>query len=103
MTAPPSWRYQTWSELTRDEVYAILSLRQRVFVVEHARVCLDADGDDQRASHLSCLGPVAVRITAQSYLARFYGAFGFVPISDELVIDGIPHLEMRLARTTARA
>ncbi len=49
----PSWRYQAWGELTRDDVYAILALRQRVFVVEHARVCLDADGDDQRARHLS--------------------------------------------------
>ncbi|MEO7097538.1 MAG: GNAT family N-acetyltransferase [Polyangiales bacterium] len=52
MTMQPSWRYQAWGELTRDDVYAILALRQRVFVVEHERACLDADGDDQRAWHL---------------------------------------------------
>ncbi|MEO6776703.1 MAG: GNAT family N-acetyltransferase [Kofleriaceae bacterium] len=148
MTMHPEWRYQAWGELTRDDLYTILSLRQRVFVVEHERICLDVDGDDQRAWHLwwpapdgSVLaylrsfgpgtkhaeaslgrivtaphvrrtgvgralvaeglarveaqhGSVAVRIIAQSYLARFYADFGFVPVSDELVIDRIPHIEM---------
>jgi ElaA protein len=47
-----TWSHKHWSELTRDEIYMILALRQRVFVVEHRRPCLDADGADSLAWHL---------------------------------------------------
>lgn len=46
------WRYEPWSALTTDELYRILALRQRVFVVEQACPYLDADGWDDRAHHL---------------------------------------------------
>jgi len=36
----------------------------------------------------------AIRISAQSYLRRFYGSFGFVAVGDEYLEDGIPHVEM---------
>lgn len=39
-------------------------------------------------------GVVAVRISAQAHLERFYGRFGFVRDSDVYDEDGIPHLEM---------
>ncbi len=52
MLADESWRYQPWSTLTADEVYRIMVLRQRVFVVEQACAYLDADGWDPQASHL---------------------------------------------------
>ncbi len=64
----PNWRYQTWAELDRDQLYAILALRQRVFVVEHARPCLDADGADPLASHLWCADPSGAVI---AYLRTF--------------------------------
>ena len=35
-----------------------------------------------------------VRIGAQSYLIKFYGAFGFEIASEEYIEDGIPHVEM---------
>jgi len=35
-----------------------------------------------------------VRISAQSYLETFYSAFGFEPVSDLYMEDGIPHIEM---------
>ena len=35
-----------------------------------------------------------IRIGAQAHLARFYGEFGFVPISEPYDEDGIPHVEM---------
>ena len=35
-----------------------------------------------------------VRISAQSHLAAFYGAFGFSPVGDAYLEDGIPHQEM---------
>jgi ElaA protein len=34
-----------------------------------------------------------VRISAQSHLQRFYGAFGFVPVGNEYLEDEIPHIE----------
>ncbi len=35
-----------------------------------------------------------IRISAQAHLARFYGSFGFAPVGDEYLEDGIPHIEM---------
>jgi ElaA protein len=57
MTAPPSdaaldWRCVPYAALTLDELYALLQLRQRVFVVEQTCPYLDADGSDADAWHL---------------------------------------------------
>lgn len=38
--------------------------------------------------------PGDVRLSAQSYLKRFYGGFGFDVVSEEYLEDGIPHVEM---------
>lgn len=35
-----------------------------------------------------------IRISAQEYLTEFYGSFGFKPVSDTYLEDGIPHVEM---------
>lgn len=35
-----------------------------------------------------------VAISAQSYLLDFYTSLGFVPVSEEYVEDGIPHIDM---------
>ncbi len=43
---------------------------------------------------LEASAPGPVQIGAQSYLERFYRSFGFVPVGDEYVEDGIPHLHM---------
>lgn len=42
-------------ELSLDELYAILALRQEVFIVEQNCPFLDADGKDQIAMHLMVL------------------------------------------------
>lgn len=42
----------SYSELGKDQLYALLALRQEVFVVEQHCPYLDADGQDQAASHL---------------------------------------------------
>lgn len=54
MNVPQSveWRWRTWAELTREELYAALALRQAVFVVEQDCPYQDADGQDQLARHL---------------------------------------------------
>jgi ElaA protein len=36
----------------------------------------------------------AIRISAQSHLADFYGSFGFARCSDDYLEDDIPHCEM---------
>ena len=149
MTTDLSWRLARYDELTVDELYRILALRQEVFVVEQACPYQDVDGRDRDATHLwtddadgvrvlgyarlfapgvcyaeACIGrvvtapstrrsglgralmheaiarlhaahgPVAIRISAQRYLERFYGELGFVPASAEYDEDGIPHIAM---------
>ncbi len=47
-----TWTWRAWTELSTDELYGLLRLRQVVFVVEQACPYLDADGLDQGAWHL---------------------------------------------------
>ena len=49
---PLTWHWRSFAELTVDELYAALQLRQRVFVVEQQCPYLDADGSDHDAWHL---------------------------------------------------
>ncbi|UTV27481.1 GNAT family N-acetyltransferase [Photobacterium atrarenae] len=37
-------------------------------------------------------------IGAQSHLQPYYGRYGFEPISEEYLEDGIPHIDMRLRK-----
>jgi ElaA protein len=37
---------------------------------------------------------LGIRISAQAHLARFYAGFGFAPVGEEYLEDGIPHIEM---------
>lgn len=37
----------------------------------------------------------AITLHAQAHLERFYGSFGFVPVGEQYMEDGIPHIEMR--------
>ena len=48
----PTWRLAPYAELTLDELYAVLQLRQRVFILEQSCPFVDADGADDRAWHL---------------------------------------------------
>lgn len=41
-----------------------------------------------------CYGKSPVRISAQSYLIKFYTEFGFRSVGVEYLEDGIPHTEM---------
>src|SRR5689334_8264194 len=46
------WVEKPWSALTLEELYAILRLRQRVFVVEQNCPYVDTDGKDRYCRHL---------------------------------------------------
>jgi ElaA protein len=42
----------------------------------------------------------ALRISAQAHLERFYQAFGFQPVGEPYMEDGIPHIEMQRPAVT---
>ncbi len=45
-------KWKSFSALTKDELYALLNLRQQVFVVEQDCPFIDADFKDQDCDHL---------------------------------------------------
>jgi ElaA protein len=47
-----NWHWRRYRDLSLDELYAMLVLRQKVFVVEQQCAYLDADGLDQDGWHL---------------------------------------------------
>jgi ElaA protein len=47
-----NWRWATFADLSLADLYAVMALRQRVFVVEQHCPYLDADGLDAGAWHL---------------------------------------------------
>lgn len=48
----PTWRWLRWTDLDRDQLYALLKARQDVFVVEQDCPYPDIDGKDPAAIHL---------------------------------------------------
>lgn len=46
------WEIKAFHELSLEQLYTLLQLRQEVFVVEQTCPYLDADGADQQAYHL---------------------------------------------------
>lgn len=53
-TAEIEWQWSAFAELSLEDLYAILQVRQIVFVVEQECPYLDVDGYDHRAWHLLC-------------------------------------------------
>lgn len=49
------WQLKHFDELTNRELYEILHLRDRIFVVEQQSIYIDADNYDQKAIHLYAL------------------------------------------------
>lgn len=140
---------KAFAELSLDELYATMVLRQEVFAVEQDCVYLDADDKDQMSWHLlgkdedgdlvaylrilpkgttyenyPSLGRIvtsskvrrkgvgkllvteglrhaenlfpktAIKISAQTYLLKFYQSFDFAPVGEGYLEDGIPHIAM---------
>ncbi|MGX9987346.1 GNAT family N-acetyltransferase [Chryseobacterium sp. POL2] len=141
------WKIKAFEDITRDELYAILKVRQEVFIVEQETYYLDTDDTDQKALHVwaeldnkvvaycrvfnkaikydeTSIGRVlthpdyrglklgrtlityaiqcietrfktsSVRISAQDYLLKFYGDFGFIATDKKYLEDNLPHTEM---------
>lgn len=54
------WHDRSFHDLTVEQLYAILALRQRVFIVEQACLYADADGLDQASRHLWATSPAEI-------------------------------------------
>lgn len=138
---------KSFSELSNEELYAIIRLRNEVFVVEQNCVFQDADNKDQKAFHVQVkegnelaaytrilptgisyeevsigrvvsdmkfrgtgagrkvmqesmnfiqrtYGNCVVRISAQTYLLKFYKSLGFQEVGEVYLEDDIEHIEM---------
>ena len=48
------WNCKDYNDLSKDELYAILKIRQEVFIIEQNCNYLDADSFDQVSQHLTC-------------------------------------------------
>src|SRR5215471_4498346 len=64
MKTEMTWLVKNFEELTPRELYAILQLRNEVFVVEQKCVFQDADNKDQQSYHL--MGWLGERLIAYS-------------------------------------
>jgi len=49
------WQTLTFAQLGQAQLYAVLRLRQEVFVLEQQSIYLDLDGLDQEAMHMLCM------------------------------------------------
>ncbi len=150
MSQPITWKCLPFHELTLDQLYRLLQIRQEVFIVEQDCPYLDSDDKDQPAWHLwaekenqilgctrllpagisypeyASIGRVlthssargtgigkelmqrsiqetqklfpgeTIKISAQSYLKRFYEDLGFKQCTEEYLEDDIPHIGMLL-------
>ena len=47
-----NWKFKHFNELDNNELYEILTLRSKVFVVEQKCIYLDTDDKDQKSWHL---------------------------------------------------
>lgn len=146
------WHCKHHRELSKEELYALLALRTRVFVVEQNCPYLEVDGQDLQGdtchllawhagelqAYLRLLDPQlqagdvvigrvviapetrglglghelmehALRacaerwpqhplyLSAQAHLRNYYGRYGFLPVTEVYLEDGIPHIGMRRA------
>lgn len=140
------WQVKKFEDLSLNELYDMMNLRQEVFVVEQDCPYIDADYKDQKSIHVNAyfnekliahtrivypgvsyqeasIGRVvshpkfrgtglgkelmlksiealeqnfgsSCRISAQTYLIKFYKQFGFEISSEEYLEDDLPHIQM---------
>ena len=68
---PPTamnWQWSSFDELSTSELYAILKLRQEVFVVEQNCIYQDCDGLDKKAWHLMGIDSTDTQYPLAAYL-----------------------------------
>ena len=88
---PLSWSWKKGTDLSIEDLYTILALRQEVFVVEQHCVYLDADGHDFEGYHLLGLDQNQ-GLTA--YLRVYQSKTGIWKLGRVLVIESARHLKI---------
>jgi ElaA protein len=95
------WITKAYAELGLDELYDLLQLRNRVFVVEQQAAYLDCDGKDKKAHHLLLLGDLGEVIAYARLLppgvSYLEAAIGRVVVDPAWRGRGLAHDLMRLA------
>ena len=101
------WQILSFTELTGERMYAVLRLRQQVFVVEQNCAYQDLDNLDQQATHMLCLregGLLAYQRCLEPGLSYPESALGRIVVcpavrgqqlGKELVRRGIAHNLLR--------
>jgi len=80
------YRWHRFEELSRDELYAVLALRQQVFVVEQSSAYADLDFLDQRAVHLLATDEACLVGYARSFgpsAEKPHASFGRLVVAPE--------------------
>lgn len=92
-----------FDHLDRSQLYEIMALRQRVFIVEQNCPYLDADGKDQQSWHLlgkdSSKGQLVAyaRLLPEGVSYASYASIGRIVTAPEVRRTGIGHQLMRKA------
>lgn len=85
---------KSFYDLSLDELYAIMALRQEVFIVEQDCPYLDADGKDQKSMHMMAVDPdkkliAYVRILPKGISYPQHSSIGRVVNSEKVRGKGI--------------
>lgn len=83
------WKFNSFDELSNSELYAILRLRNEVFVVEQNCVYQDADKKDEASFHLS--GWNGINLVAYCRLLPPGTAFDEASIGRVVISPGFRH------------
>ncbi|MCF0207239.1 MAG: GNAT family N-acetyltransferase [Bacteroidales bacterium] len=89
------WQIKTFSQLTIDELYAVLRLRSEIFVMEQNCVYLDLDGKDQKSCHILCYDDgklvAYMRLLPVGVESETMGSLGRVVVAKEYRGRGLGH------------
>lgn len=95
----PRWTCRPFAALSVQELYAVMVLRQAVFVVEQRCAFLDCDGYDERAEHLFCHDE---RGSVAAYCRLFSHGVKFDECSIGRVATSLPARRSGLGRALMR-
>jgi len=100
----PTWHDRAFAELSLDELYAIMVLRDRVFVIEQQCIYQDADGKDPACRHVFATRGDAIlaylRVIPPG-VAYDEASIGRVVVAPEARGTGIGHDLMKRGLATA--
>jgi ElaA protein len=91
-----TWTFKAFPMLTLDELYALLQLRSKVFVVEQNCPFLDIDDKDQLCYHL--LGAVATQPHLAAYTRIVPAGVAFDHVSIGRVVTAPEHRRFGMGR-----